>query len=83
MKARNNALPVRWPHLTKQKMHTRPAWVPRQYRRDLSRFMHLHENYPIKRAGVAGRALRAEKGIIYNYSLLPQSSRVLVKSHLN
>jgi len=21
--------------------------------------MHLHENYPIKRAGVAGRALRA------------------------
>ena len=28
--------------------------LPRQYRRDLSRFMHLHENYPIKRAGVAG-----------------------------
>lgn len=33
--------------------------LPRQYRRGLCRFMHLHENYPIKRAGVAGRALRA------------------------
>ncbi|EBP9895761.1 hypothetical protein AXK76_20130 [Salmonella enterica subsp. enterica] len=29
-----------------------------QYRRGLCRFMQLHENCPIKRAGVAGRALR-------------------------
>jgi len=44
-------------------LHANPRILfppPRQYRRGLSRFMHLHENYPIKRAGVAGRALRAE-----------------------
>ncbi|EAO0891133.1 hypothetical protein EW799_17980 [Salmonella enterica] len=43
-------------------LHANPRILfppPRQFRRGLSRFMHLHENYPIKRAGVAGRALRA------------------------
>ncbi|PAV96144.1 hypothetical protein CJD50_14110 [Hafnia paralvei] len=34
--------------------------VHRQYWRGSSMVMHLHKNRPIKRAGVAGIALRAE-----------------------
>ncbi|HBX7207908.1 TPA: hypothetical protein MIB72_23715 [Klebsiella pneumoniae] len=44
-------------------------------RRGLSLPMHLHENRPTKRAGEAGKALRA--GIIINYSNLGYVSESL------
>jgi hypothetical protein len=34
-----------------------------QWRRGFKALMHLHENRSMKRAGVAGRALRANKAI--------------------
>ena len=53
----------------------------RQSRRGLSLPLHLHENCPMKRAGVAGRALRANgRHCIDNISLLILLIKCMVKS---